>query len=106
LSTIYSIFVARSAVKNAIKHRMQIDCLINYKVALLKEDIDNGFGCYDKCAMLLKVKFKLIYKLKIMNNDFLNCCSRVKPGEINLIPEMEQCGLLNIKLLPFKNQFL
>lgn len=40
--TIYSILVARSAVTNAIKHRMEIDCPINYKVALLKEDIDNG----------------------------------------------------------------
>jgi len=100
LSTIYSIFVARSAVTNAIKHRMEIDCPINYKVALLKEDIDNGpyhvFGCHDKCARLLKVKFKLIYKLKIINKIFLMFsyfCSGVKPGEINLIPEMEQCGL-------------
>ncbi|KAL4083485.1 hypothetical protein QTP88_028801 [Uroleucon formosanum] len=44
----------RSAVRNAIKHRMQIDCPINYKVAFLKKDIDNGpyhvFGCHDKCV--------------------------------------------------------
>lgn len=75
---------------------MQIDCPINYKVAFLKKDIDNGpyhvFGCHDKCVRLLKFKFKLIYKLKIINNNFLifsYFCSGVKPDEINLIPEIE-----------------
>lgn len=44
---------------NAIKYRMKMDCPTNYKVALLKEDIDNGpyhvFGCHDKCARSLEV---------------------------------------------------
>jgi len=49
-------------VTNAIKYRMKMmkmDCPTNYKVALLKEDIDNGpyhvFGCHDKCARSLEV---------------------------------------------------
>lgn len=55
---------------NAIKHRMKMDCPTKYKVALLKEDIDNGpyhvFGCHDKCSRSLKVKFKVVYKLNII----------------------------------------
>jgi len=44
----------RSAITNAIKYRTKLDVPLNYKIILLKEDIENGpyhvFGSHDKCA--------------------------------------------------------
>lgn len=44
----------RCAITNAIKYRTKLDVPLNYKIALLKEDIENGpyhvFGLHDKCA--------------------------------------------------------
>lgn len=44
----------RSAITNAIKYRTKLDVPLNYKITLLKEDIENGpyhvFGSHDKCA--------------------------------------------------------
>lgn len=48
-------FVCRYAITNAIKYRMKQDVPLNYKVTLLREDIENGpyhyvFDSHDKCA--------------------------------------------------------
>lgn len=44
----------RCAITNAIKYRTKLDVPLNYKITLLKEDIENGpyhvFGSHDKCA--------------------------------------------------------
>lgn len=44
----------RCAITNAIKFRMKQDVPLNYKITLLRADIENGpyhvFGSHDKCA--------------------------------------------------------
>ncbi|CAI6372099.1 unnamed protein product [Macrosiphum euphorbiae] len=67
----------RSGITYAIKYRSKLDDPLNYKITLLREDIKNRpyhvFGSHDKCA-----------------NYF---CDGPKPGERNIISEMENCGL-------------
>ncbi|KAL4101104.1 hypothetical protein QTP88_021124 [Uroleucon formosanum] len=64
-------------LQNAIRYRSKLDVSLNYKITLLREDIENGpyhvFGSHDKCAQYF--------------------CSEPKPKEKNLISEMEKCGL-------------
>lgn len=53
---LYSHYVlhSRCGITNAIRYRSKLDVPLNYKITLLRDDIENGpyhvFGSHDKCA--------------------------------------------------------
>lgn len=57
--TLYFLFTIRvlyyrCGITNAIRYRSKLEVPLNYKITLLREDIENGpyhvFGSHDKCA--------------------------------------------------------